>query len=164
MRNDDDDDDDGVLSRAQLVARFGDAEVRTGNRNTLIDNGFVNSKPMALRDALSSVGDAATDGVERRRRGDLECSRMVFSPVKELPVDFRDHLAPLTTVFPCEHEVQGRERVRKKFTLCLANEGFGIGFHSHNAAMFLLLVGSKKWYMGPPSTAADTPTHPGRCV
>ena len=50
MRNDDDDDDDGVLSRAQLVARFGDAEVRTGNRNTLIDNGFANSKPMALRD------------------------------------------------------------------------------------------------------------------
>ena len=34
-----------------------------------------------------------------------------------------------------------------KFTLTLASEGFGIGMHKHNAAMFMLLLGEKKWYM-----------------
>ena len=37
---------------------------------------------------------------------------------------------------------------KKKFMLCLGREGFGIGLHHHNAAMFLLIVGRKKWYMG----------------
>jgi len=144
--------DGGALTLPQLVARFGDAEVRTGNRNTFVESGISNSLPMALREAMA---ENVTVG------GDRECSRMVFSPVQELPPPFQQHLEPLTAAFPCEHEAQGRARIQKKFTLCLANEGFGIGFHNHAAAMFLLVVGRKKWYMGPPATEQNTPTHPG---
>jgi hypothetical protein len=165
--------DGGHLARAELLERFGDAEVRTGNRSTLAENGFVNSKPMALREALgpgggAGAGAAAVVGVgsgigsgSSSGSADLECGRIVFSPVKELPASFRRDLASIVDAFPCEHEAQGRERVRKKFTLCLGREGFGIGFHRHNAAMFLLAIGRKKWYMGPQSTEDDTPTHPG---
>jgi hypothetical protein len=106
---------------------------------------------MALCEALQPGGGG----------GDPECSRIVFSPVKELPGAFRDQLAPLTEAFPCEHEAQGRPRVDKNFTLCLGQEGFGIGFHRHSAAMFLLAVGRKKWYMAPQEVEDDAPTHPG---
>ena len=139
------------LTLEMLMEKFGDAEVRTGNRNTLVENGFNNSKPMALRDAMElgvCIGE------------DPECSRVVFSPVKELPDLLRQDLESLTGAFPCEHVSQGREPVIKKFTLCLGNEGFGIGFHRHSAAMFMLVAGRKKWYMGPQSTEDDTPTHP----
>ena len=139
------------LTLDTLMHRFGDAEVRTGNRNTLVENGFNNSKPMALRDAMEPgvcIGE------------DPECSCVVFSPVKELPDLLRQELELLTGAFPCEHLSQGREPVKKKFTLCLGTEGFGIGFHRHNAAMFMLVAGRKKWYMGPQSTEDDTPTHP----
>ena len=34
------------------MKNFGDVEVRTGNRNTLIENGFNHSKPMRLTDAF----------------------------------------------------------------------------------------------------------------
>ena len=132
----------GCLSRQLLVERFGGAEVRTGNRNTLVDNGFMHSKPMALRDAIAASDSGA----------------MVFSPIAELPSGFRRYLQPLTECFPCEHEAQGGGRVAKKFTLCLASEGFGIGFHKHNAAFFLLVHGRKKWYMAKECAA---PTHPG---
>lgn len=141
---------EGPLSRETLASLFGDAEVRTGNRETLIDNGFVNSKPMRLRDALESSTSTCFT------------TTIVFSPVCELPSAFQAHLAPLTASFPSEHEAQGGARVDKRFTLCLApGAGFGIGFHRHNAALFLLLEGEKKWYIGPQSTENDTPTHPG---
>ena len=135
-----------------LIENFGDAEVRTGNRQTLIANGFAHSKPMLLRDALMGCGDNS--------HFIPECGRMVFSPVKELPEDFRTHLAPFTRAFPCEKEAQGMTPVQKHFTLCLANEGFGIGMHKHGAAMFLLLEGKKKWYMAACNPDA-TPSHPG---
>mmetsp|Transcript_20598 Transcript_20598/g.34730 ORF Transcript_20598/g.34730 Transcript_20598/m.34730 type:complete len:399 (+) Transcript_20598:118-1314(+) len=138
------------LALARLVARFGDAEVRTGNRNTLAHNGFNHSRPMALREAMEPGGSG----------GDPECNRMVFSPVQELPDLFQQDLEPLVGAFPCEYESQGGERASKKFTLCIGTEGFGIGFHRHNAAMFMLLVGRKKWYLGPQATEKETPTHP----
>ena len=141
----------GCLTRLQLVERFGEAEVRTGNRNTLVENGFDNSKPMALGEAIEP-GDIGSDH---------ECSRIVFSPVKELPELFQQDLESLIDAFPCEHKSQGGKPVSKKFTLCLGSEGFGIGFHRHNAAMFMLVVGRKKWYMGPQATEEETPTHPG---
>jgi hypothetical protein len=142
----------GKSTTEVLMELFGEAEVRTGNRQTLIEHGFVHSEPMRLKDALVVSGGG--DGGVRP-----ECGRMVFSPVKELPDAFRDHLAPFTRAFPCEHEAQGKARVSKHFTLCLANEGFGIGMHKHGAAMFLLLEGEKKWYMAK-SDPDETPTHP----
>jgi len=145
---------DDRLTLAELVGRFGDADVRSGNRNTLVENGFVNSKPMKLREAMAPAGGSPS-------MRDPECSRIVFSPVKELSELFRQDLASLIAAFPCEHASQGREQESKQFTLCLGNEGFGIGFHRHSSAMFLLVVGRKKWYMGPQATEDDTPTHPG---
>ena len=79
----------------------------------------------------------------------------MFSPVRELPAELQAHLLPLTSAFPPSG---GGD---KKFTLTLAREGFGIGFHKHNAAMFMLVVGRKKWYMGPERVEDDAPTHPG---
>jgi hypothetical protein len=147
-----------LFEQARLAEVYGGAEVRTGNRNTLVENGFVNSRPMALREALGKEPERGGGG----GGGDPECSRIVFSPVKELPQGFRLECEDLAAAFPCEHAAQGKEpKVSKKFTLCLGAEGFGIGFHSHNAAMFLLVVGRKKWYIGPKATEDDTPTHPG---
>ena len=145
--------------------QYADAEVRTGNRETLAVNGFVNSMPMALGEALY---------VENNDGGGGECSRIVFSPITELPEGLRLDLAAFVEAFPIDPEAltlcEGKDQEEpltgknKKFTLCLGNEGFGIGFHRHNAAMFLLLAGRKKWYMGSREAVEDDhpePTHPG---
>ena len=138
--------DTTLLTQKELVEHYGDSEVRTGNRATLAENGFVNSKPMELCEALESP----------HRLHDPECSRIVFSPEKELPEGLRRDLAPLESVFPV---TPLGFKIGKKFTLCLGAEGFGIGMHKHNAAMFLLVLGKKKWYMGQANTVTE-PTHP----
>lgn len=141
-----------IFDKQRLKDVYGHVQVRTGNRETLIENGFTNSKPMSLSDALgtSQQNDAIS----------TECGTIVFSPVKELPDDFITELTPLMHAFPCE---DADSPISKKFTLTIASEpGFGIGMHKHNAALFMLLVGKKKWYM----TASEdlegvVDTHPG---
>jgi len=126
-----------ILDKQRLKDVYGDVQVRTGNRETLIENGFTNSKPMSLCDAL---GPSQQSGAMN-----TECGTIVFSPVKELPDDFITELTPLMNAFPCENDASP---IAKKFTLTIAaTEGFGIGMHKHNAAMFMLLAGRKKWYM-----------------
>jgi len=144
------------LTKANVVEHFGDVEVLTGNRDTLVDNGFSNSKPMTLREALTQQG--VEDAIGGVYSSDPEYSRIVFSPVRDLPEIFQQALEVFTKAFPAQHT--------KKFTLTLANEGFGIGMHKHGPAMFLLVTGKKKWYMGSEEVVfspenADTPTHPG---
>jgi len=140
--------DKGVLDNHQLASSHGGVQVRTGNRETLIDNGITNSKPMPLADALLMP---QSDG-----RNSPECGCIVFSPVRELPDEFANELKPFTDCFPCT------ESLMKKFTLTLASEGFGIGMHKHKSAMFMLLVGQKKWYMSSSEDLeGDAQTHPG---
>ncbi|GMI17425.1 hypothetical protein TrLO_g12024 [Triparma laevis f. longispina] len=136
-----------ILARKALLEKFSDVEVRTGNRETLAENGFVNSQPMTLGDALKRADGGGADP---------ECSRIVFSPVHELPEKFRDYLSPMIEAIPSEPPA-----VKKKHTLVIGSEGFGIGFHRHNAAMFYLNEGRKKWYLGPQEVENDVPTHPG---
>ena len=135
------------LSCDTLVECFGEAEVRTGNRETLSENGFNNSAPMKLCDALGPGGGGASP----------ECSRIVFSPLTELPAELQQNLVKLSKVFPNI----GPIGPNKKFTLCIGSSGFGIGFHKHNAALFLLVEGRKKWYMSSEDVENDLPTHPG---
>jgi len=135
------------LTRVDLMERFGEVEVRTGNRYTLIKNGFNNSLPMLLHQAITK-NDAAIG----------EISKIVFSPVKELPASFQHDLQNIIDAFPSEHGAYGK--IDRKFTLCLGNEGFGIGWHRHAAACFFLVAGTKKWYMAPQSCENDLPTHP----
>ena len=62
----------GILEKHALASSvYGEIEVRTGNRETLIDNGITNSKPMQLEAALTSSHTSS------------ECGRIVFSPVCE---------------------------------------------------------------------------------
>jgi hypothetical protein len=83
-----------------------------------------------------------------------ECGRIV----RELPDDFVDELGQFTACFPRPTE----EFSTMKFTLTLASEGFGIGMHKHNAAMFMLLLGEKKWYMtSGGDLEGDSETHSG---
>ena len=110
----------------------------------------MNSLPLSLIDALSPSGFDDHP----------ECGRIVFSPVNELPPEFQDHLRPLTSALPASVEGDSGQKQDRKFTLTLAREGFGIGFHRHNAAMFMLVVGRKKWYMGPQCVEMYPPTHP----
>lgn len=145
-----------TLDKERLKAMYGDVQVRTGNRGTLIDNGFINSKPMSLADALSTS--------KRNCATHAECGTIVFSPVKELPKDFITELTPLMNAmndFPCENDAATLSE--KKFTLTIsASQGFGIGLHKHNAAMFMLLRGRKKWYMSPSEDLEGIiETHPG---
>ena len=140
-----------ILTRKELmIDKYGDTTVRTGNRETLIENGFTNSMPMTISNAL-----------DLRKNGSIhnDCGTIVFSPVKELPSDFISELKPLCDCFPNESR---SKLIEKKFTLTIASEGFGIGMHKHNPAMFMLLVGNKKWYM---SSSDDLEgvidTHPG---
>ncbi len=106
-----------LLDKERLRDVYGDVQVRTGNRETLIENGFTNSKPMSLSDALMSSQNDATN---------TECGTIVFSPVQELPDGFITELSPLMNAFPCENEASP---IAKKFTLTIASEGFGIGMH-----------------------------------
>ena len=138
-----------ILSKEDLVTHYGDIEVRTGNRETLIENGITNSKPMLLSDALQSTSSESN----------VECGTIVFSPVKELPDELANSLQSLfTDHFPKCDNIESME----KFTLTLASEGFGIGIHKHKEAMFMLAEGVKKWYMASSDDLeADTDTHPG---
>lgn len=132
-----------LMTREQLVERLGDVQVRTGNRNTLIESGFDNSTPLELSKAMETNG----------------C--VVFTPTRELPSEFQNDLEPLVSRFPpFQDKKQGEQ---KKYTLCVANQaGFGIGMHKHNAAFFLLVQGRKKWYMSSSAASELTdPTHPG---
>jgi hypothetical protein len=126
-----------ILDKEELKALYGNVKVRTGNRETLIDNGFMNSIPKRLADALEETNNTSN----------TECGTIVFSPIQELPDTFIDELRELMDAFPsCTNSDISIGR-KKKFTLTIASEGFGIGMHKHNAAMFMLLVGRKKWYM-----------------
>jgi hypothetical protein len=139
-----------ILDKNRLSSVYGGAEVRTGNRETLIDNGFTNSKPLQLSEVFAVPRGRVESGVG--------CGRIVFSPVRELPDDFVDELGQFTACFPRPTE----EFSTMKFTLTLASEGFGIGMHKHNAAMFMLLLGEKKWYMNSGGDLeGDSETHPG---
>jgi len=132
---------DERLSRAELLGKFADVVVKTGNRNTLVHQGFVYSQQMTLGEALDSDA-TATWG---------EFGRIVFNSVKGLPERWQSELAPFVAAFPYGHT---------SYTLTVAGEGFGIGFHRHAAAMFLLCCGRKKWYLGPRETQDNQPTHP----
>ncbi|KAL7531954.1 hypothetical protein ACHAWF_003973 [Thalassiosira exigua] len=143
--------DKEIFAKDRLASAYGEVEVRTGNRETLIDNGITNSKPMKLAEALRTPRGSGRHGSER--------GRIVFSPVKELPVEFSEELEKFTDRFPVYPEAP-----MGKFTLALASEGFGIGMHKHKAAMFLLVLGRKKWYMassGDLDDADAADTHPG---
>ncbi|KAL7541747.1 hypothetical protein ACHAXR_011188 [Thalassiosira sp. AJA248-18] len=138
----------GILDKDRLASVHGEVEVRTGNRETLIDNGITNSKPMVLSEALH----APNNDVEKNS----ECGRIVFSPVRELPDELSGELKTFTDSFP-ESSMN-----MNKFTLTIASEGFGIGLHKHKPAMFMLLVGRKKWYMSSSDDLdGDVQTHPG---
>eukprot|EP00978_Attheya_sp_CCMP212_P028311 scaffold97435_cov93-Attheya_sp.AAC.1 len=116
---------------------------------------------MTLRDAILDTFTTDTS-----HNSDFECSRIVFSPVQELPDMFRETLESLmihnssspTLLVPSHDDdltsslptLLVPKNDNKKYTLCLGSEGFGIGFHRHGAALFSLVVGQKKWYMGPP--------------
>jgi hypothetical protein len=67
----------------------------------------------------------------------------VFSPVRELLDEVTDKLSQFTNCFP----LPSKEFNAMKFTLTIELEEFGIGMHKHNAAMFMLLLGKKKWHM-----------------
>ncbi|CAB9498991.1 jumonji domain containing 8 [Seminavis robusta] len=133
-----------VLQRDHLIQQFGDMLVRTGNRNTLVESGFDNSRPLTLQQAVDNH-DTTTQPSE------VGC--IVFSPVQELSDEFQQHLEPLLAAFPAflDEETSSHPH-SQKYTLCLANQGFGIGMHKHNAAFFWLLEGTKKWYMAPSTT------------
>lgn len=147
-----------LLTRAQLNKKFGAVEVRTGNRYTLVENGFDNSIPMELGKVIGSDADGNTQ------------NNIVFSPVKELPELFQQDLESILAAFPsfpCTDQQQQEIAAiaKQKYTLCIAGKaGFGIGFHKHNAALFMLLAGQKKWYMASSlelDQQSDEPTHPG---
>ena len=227
------------------IRRHGaDTIVRTGNRETLVNNGFHDSKPAALSDA-GVVSRTMLWGDSTKRNSDSGCGErtmgrnetevetevqadgtIVFNPIHEMPPEFRsdsvlgqwlnttDNNENDTTtserVFPnrlwnavltpkssnendtnVERESDetnsetdaseyGRGRQQStRFTLCMANEGFGIGMHRHGPALFFLTEGRKKWYLSHPGLIDDTiakhasdkdasvtasttsPTHPG---
>jgi hypothetical protein len=145
-----------ILNKQELKALYGNVKVRTGNRETLIDNGFMNSIPKRLADALEETNNTNTNNTE--------CGTIVFSPIQELPDTFIDELRELTDAFPSFTNSDTSIGRKKKFTLTIASEGFGIGMHKHNAAMFMLLVGQKKWYMTNSSDldgiVSESETHP----
>eukprot|EP00546_Thalassionema_frauenfeldii_P006956 CAMPEP_0178923124 /NCGR_PEP_ID=MMETSP0786-20121207/16542_1 /TAXON_ID=186022 /ORGANISM="Thalassionema frauenfeldii, Strain CCMP 1798" /LENGTH=303 /DNA_ID=CAMNT_0020597579 /DNA_START=369 /DNA_END=1280 /DNA_ORIENTATION=- len=135
-----------------LITKCADVIVRTGNRETLIENGFHHSAPIPLKDAVkqSSSKDKS-----------LITNRMVFSPFSELPkATTKDFIDIVDRLFSLQINVLQDP----KYTLCIANEGFGIGMHNHGPALFWLLDGRKKWYLSQPETIdqldATTPTHP----
>ena len=139
-----------ILGRELLMSTYGDIPVRVGNRETLIDNGITNSTPMPLSKALCIP------------ETNVECGRIVFNPLKELPLEFVSNLKQFTDCFSsCSSVVD--ESPMNKYTLTLASEGFGIGMHKHRHALFMLLLGHKKWYMASSSDELrddDDNTHP----
>lgn len=146
-----------IIDKQELKALYGNVKVRTGNRETLIDNGFMNSIPKRLADALEENTNNTNTNTE--------CGTIVFSPIQELPDTLIDELRELMDAFPsCTNSDVSIMKEKKKFTLTIASEGFGIGMHKHNAAMFMLLVGRKKWYMTNSTdldgVVSESETHP----
>mmetsp|Transcript_18093 Transcript_18093/g.45008 ORF Transcript_18093/g.45008 Transcript_18093/m.45008 type:complete len:465 (+) Transcript_18093:1054-2448(+) len=126
--------------------------VRTGNRETLITNGFHNSKPANLSEAV----DVQDDTEHNQNDGTI-----VFNPIHEMPRAFRSVLGQWIDekngkIFPNRlwttllGEETDTKRDPHRFTLCIANEGFGIGMHKHGPALFFLTQGRKKWYLSHP--------------
>jgi hypothetical protein len=78
--------------------------------------------------------------------------------MRELPDKFVDELNQFTNCFPRP----SKDFNLMKFTLMLALEEFGIGMHKHNAAVFMLLLGEKKWYItSSEDLEGDSKMHPG---
>ena len=146
-----------IVSQQHLMDQYGDVVVRTGNRETLIENGFYHSEPKSLREALKII---ATHNTDFTSESESESSQMIFTPTHELPEPFQMEIKNHTpSLFESLLE-------QPKYTLCLAHQGFGIGLHKHGPALFYLVQGRKKWYLSPPEQV-DTmlknqqPTHPG---
>ena len=152
--------------------------VRTGNRETLVANGFHNSKPATL----SQVVDPRLLGHGEDTEGNSSSSSsssvgnhpertIVFNPIHEMPPLFRSEnvlgrwinyteRSDTNRIFPNSlwgallANVNGNnntnDRSCPKYTLCIASEGFGIGMHKHGPALFFLTEGRKKWYLSHP--------------
>lgn len=180
----------------EAVTRRGSGTVvRTGNRETLVQNGFHHSKPELLAEVAGAM-------LERDRGNDdgSDASKnflgtVVFNPIHEMPAMYRSDvlLGRWINVPPVDSSMKKDSRrdfpnilwntilnPRKshsndaeeesqpalKFTLCMANEGFGIGMHRHGPALFFLTEGRKKWYLSHPAAidaeiASRRATHPG---
>ncbi len=185
--NDDDDLAKQLLEFQQTlreaIHQYGaDTIVRTGNRETLVENGFYNSRAATLLQVVDSTVLHPNDGIKNPDQ------TIVFNPIHEMPPTFRSErvlgrwIISTTTntqqLFPntlwnaiLGNNENSEELVPPKFTLCIANEGFGIGMHKHGPALFFLTQGKKKWYLSHPNVvdekidshnAADetSPTHP----
>jgi hypothetical protein len=196
------------FSRAlrDIIVRHGaDTIVRTGNRETLVKNGFHNSRPATLSDATTALLPGCSK-IEYENEKGKPNGTIIFNPIHEMPAEFRsesvlgrwidDETKPtfpnrlwrtiLTSGerYPSSSEGNINNHNKDsgrcpKFTLCMANEGFGIGMHKHGPALFFLTEGRKKWYLSHPgpideriaaandsqesgsSTSSISPTHPG---
>ena len=184
--------------------------VRTGNRETLIENGFYNSKPAILSDVFQN--STTSNNKSNNNNNNNNNNTIIFNPIHELPAEFhaeqvlgrwlnnsntpnddtptiRKQQQPFPNSFwklllsPSQHNTNNNDDDNVvadndnentvaeiaagaattatativaddtdaiKYTLCIANEGFGIGMHNHGPAMFLLTEGIKKWYLAPP--------------
>ena len=162
-----------------------DTIVRTGNRETLVENGFHNSRAASLSQVVDSSMLQPNGATKTPNQ------TIVFNPIHEMPTIFRSEnvlgrwinenycttnnekqLFPNTlwNTMLQNTDTANENPATPKFTLCIANEGFGIGMHKHGPALFFLTQGTKKWYLSHPSpidsrieahTASDTsPTHP----
>ncbi len=120
-----------------------------GSPETLIDNRFTNSKPIPLLEVFAVPQGRVESGAE--------CERIVSSPVRELPDKFVAELSQFTHCF-----LQfSKEFNTMKFTLILVSEEIGITMHKHNAAMFMLFLGEKKWYTtSSRNLEGDSEVHP----
>ncbi len=166
-----------------------DTIARTGNRETLVENGFHNSRAATLSQVVDSRMLEPTNDVVANPN-----STIVFNPIHEMPSIFRsesvlgrwinnDYCTTANNekqMFPNtlwntllnNTENTNEAPVASKFTLCIANEGFGIGMHKHGPALFFLTQGTKKWYLSHPNTIDEklqdpealetnaSPTHP----
>jgi hypothetical protein len=168
--------------------------VRTGNRETLVANGFHDSKPATLAAAGGAIVFNPVHEMPAPFRSDAVLGRWLSADVRDSPAAPQQR----TLVFPnrlwkallaprtlhtnhsencSESNTEGdAEHWSPRFTLCIANEGFGIGMHRHGPALFFLTEGKKKWYLSHPAAIdarlarevgagpgwrGRSPTHPG---
>jgi len=173
--------------RNAILQHGTDTIVRTGNRETLVKNGFHNSKPETLSEvatALLNEGGSINGESDASETFD---GTIIFNPIHEMPPVFRSEtlLGRWVTTEETTTKASHRDFPNRlwnvilnpdkqdniedgclnapKFTLCMANEGFGIGMHQHGPALFFLTEGRKKWYLSHPALidASQMPTHPG---